>query len=321
MKKHSRIIFSYDYELSWGPWDKVPVEYIATNVRKANSAALLIIEAHKKYSIPSTWAIVGAILDTKRSPKHIMNSTNRPESVKKQFSEFCDKVGESDELFKADSRVVEQLANNSLFEIGSHTYTHIYSLESSFEELNDDFLKFNGVYEDVIGGLPVSLVMPKNQITQESISVTEINKFGVVRTNPDNWLYVQKERKKIQATVVRVVRFLDSFFPIGELLNSKSAYTGENCEYIVGQYFVRPYFGNRILRKIHLWRLQFGIRFCSFIGRECHLWSHPHNFGLDTKVAVQFLELLLSDIDKLRKSDKVTVCNMHEVRGNNGSQQ
>ena len=307
---NTKIIISYDYELSWGPWDKVPIQYIETNVKLANKAALMIIDAHKKHRIPCTWAIVGALLDVNNCPVSIMNASKRNDDVKQRFEEFCKLVGDSEALFKADVRVVEQLVHDDLFEVGSHTHTHLYSLESSFEELMDDFKRFKDIYSERIGGLPVSLVMPKNQISQDSIRVASDNRFSVVRTNPHNWLYVQKERTKLMAFVIRILRILDSFLPIVEFLNSGTEYNSENCDYIVGQYFIRPALKNRFLKKAHLLRLRFGLKYCVFIGRDCHLWSHPHNFGSCPESAINFLETLMSDICKLRKEQKVTTCTM-----------
>ena len=302
---------SYDYELSWGTWDKLPLSYTRSHVADANKAAILLIKLHRKTKIPATWAIVGAMLD-KRSPEVIMNNTKRSEKIKKDFSEFVWSLNCNDEkFFKIDKAVFNALVDDDLFEVGSHTYTHLYFLEENTTAWIDDFDQFEREYANAFGKLPVSVIFPKNQVNKLALDTAAQHSFKVVRLNEDNWLYRSTSRGKIKRSIIRILRYLDAYLPLQEFFTNTEQ--SHNLKITDGQYFFRPALNTRIQDFFHFLRLAFAINYCIFRGHNFHVWSHPHNFGGDlnrsSMNATRLFEYLLKKQDQgfiqIKKMDEL----------------
>lgn len=287
------VVISYDYELCWGVWDIVPLHYARTHVARANAAARGLVALHRKYQVPSTWAMVGAML-AESAPAALMAETARPTSQAEAFAAYVDSLAEHERggLFRADPEVLDALdQDRSLFEPASHTFSHIYALDAASDTLVDDFARFDAVFRTRFGRKAVSLVFPKNQSTEEAVRIARRFGFNKMRVNPRNWLYEQRRRNRAEALVIRALRYLDSFLPILELLPDRK---GEDPALVSGQYFFRPAFPARFLDYLHAARLRVALWYCHQQGRSCHFWSHPHNFGGDPERALANAERLLA---------------------------
>lgn len=304
------VVISYDYELCWGVWDKVSQRYVRSNVAQANAAANALVVLHRKHSIPSTWGIVGALLSDKE-PTAQMIETARSETNAEAFSAFVEQI-EDKSMFRADKAVIAALRDDPLFEPASHTYSHIYALESDELTLEDDFTRFDAIFQDQFGEgrTPTSLIFPKNQSTDAAIAIAQRFGFTKIRVNPLNWLYEQRHRKRLEANAIRVLRFLDSFLPILEIFPDRRGNVDRNL--CVGQYFFRPCFSLKFLDYLHYARLRLGLWYCCQRGKTCHIWTHPHNFGANLERSIANAERLFVLLNALKAKNRVKICHMKE---------
>jgi hypothetical protein len=309
----TKVFFSYDYELLWGVWDKTSPQYLANNVAGANSVVEAIIKTHQAHGIPATFAIVGAMLEGGAADE-LFRKTGRPEE---EFGRFKEVLQTSDgDVLKANPTGISEILNDDLFEIGSHTYSHCYALESSEAVIRSEFAAMNEVFERKFGHLPKSLVMPKNQTTPLALDVASEYGIEVVRVNPDSWLYRPVEHGGAKAKLIRLLRYADAYLPVLELFpdRSENEHSSQGLVLNRGQYFFRPDLGNRIADRAHLLRLCVALRRCIVREDSCHFWSHPHNFGRNPERSIHNLNRLLRKIRQLADDGKVSAHRMDEIQ-------
>lgn len=276
-----QVRISFDYELLWGVWDKVEPRYFQTNVSSANTAIRGILAAHRRLAIPCTFAIVGALLARNQTPRDIIKASQRPNTEKAEFDRILAKQVVTREHIQAPDDILDILRDDPLFEIGSHTHTHIYALEASESTLAADFEQFNDVFARRFDKEPRALVMPKNQVTPAALRTAKASGYHSIRVNPDAWLYRPIVRGRVMSHVIRLLRMADSFLPLIEL-NPSSMFVEQNREGLtlhVGQYFLRPWFPYRGLFTLHLLRLKLALFLAKRRVHQVHFWLHPHNLG------------------------------------------
>lgn len=306
------VTISYDYELCWGVWDAISPDYARSHVVNANAAALGLVALHRKHGLCSTWAIVGALLEPlDEAPDAALARTIRPDAQKTAFADYAAAFGADRNLFKADETVISVLRDDPLFEPASHTYTHLYMLDSEQSVLENDFALFDTVFQRVFGHRPRSIVFPKNQTTDWAVAAAKQNGFTSIRVNPASWLYEQRPRGKAQRMLVRLLRYADSFVPLLELFGDRSA--GRDPALHVGQYFFRPYFPFRFMDTLHFWRLRAGLALCRWRKRPFHVWTHPHNFGKNPERALANADRLFAHLKRGESSGAVEPCRMMDL--------
>lgn len=309
---------SFDYELLWGVWDKVPTHYVTSNVANANAATRGLLACHRKHNIPCTFAIVGAMLEGDQTPQAIMQISQRPDGDKVGFRNALTRYTDSADITRAPDDIVEILKNDPLFEVGSHTQTHIYALEASFASLEADFIAFEEIFKRRFGTSPRILVMPKNQVTSDILRIATTHGFDSVRVNPNNWIYRPVVWGPVMARLIRLIRFADTFLPLMELGSADQfveRYEG-SMRIHVGQYFLRPWFIKKGLFTMHLLRLKLALFLARIRGHQVHFWLHPHNMGRNTTQALANYDLFLSWLKRLEKEGAICFAHMSSSEGN-----
>lgn len=306
---------SFDYELLWGVWDKVPPRYVANNIANANTATRGLITAHKRHDIPCTFAIVGAMLIKNQSPHDVMASSQRPESDKMAFDAMLDDHAVTPDLTFAPDDVVDSLHDNPLFEVGAHTQTHIYALDATDAALADDFQQLKRTFIQRFGTNPRALVMPKNQVTPAAMRIARDAGFDSIRVNPDSWVYRPIVWGPMMARLIRLLRIADTFLPIVELGRAEMfAETRKNdLRLHVGQYFLRPWFARKGLFTLHLWRLKLALFIAMRRGHQVHFWLHPHNLGRSPEQALANYDLFLGWLKRHEAAASIRFAHMSDA--------
>ncbi|MEP1207431.1 MAG: polysaccharide deacetylase family protein [Rhizobiaceae bacterium] len=303
---------SYDYELFWGVWDKVSPSYVSTNVQNANAVTRGLVALHKKHGICCTFAIVGAMLDRQHAPRTIMQKSARSIEEISNFELCAAPFGDQDDLFRAPDDIIEELESDPLFELGSHTNTHIYALGASESALRADFEQFDALFFHRFGFRPKVLVMPKNQVTLEALEVAASFGYESVRVNPDIRIYRPVHWGWFTASVIRLIRFADAFLPIVEFSRTDQfteKRTGQ-MRIHVGQYFLRPWFSRTGVFTLHLLRMQLAVFLSRFRNHQVHFWLHPHNLGREPEQALANYDRFLTWLKKQEEKGTIQFSHM-----------
>ena len=109
----------------------------------------------------------------------------------------------------------------------------------------------------------------------------------------------------------RALRFADGYVGLRDNTGELSA--GGLPVDVPGSRFLRPY-SKRLpaLEPLRLRRICSELSAAAESGRVYHLWWHPHNFGVDLRENLAFLEAVLQHFDKLRGARGMLSLNMAE---------
>ncbi|MDH5766680.1 MAG: hypothetical protein OEZ38_11755 [Gammaproteobacteria bacterium] len=144
-----------------------------------------------------------------------------------------------------------------------------------------------------------SIVFPRNQVKHEYLKMLPSAGIKVYRGNPDNWLY-RDGHFAPGGSVGRVVRFLDAWLPLTGDHSSHVAIDGELIN-VPASLFLRPWSRRfSLLESLRLHRLKNAMTVAAQTGRVCHLWWHPHNFGVNLENNLAALKNLLEHYRHLK---------------------
>jgi len=184
-------------------------------------------------------------------------------------------------------------------EIASHTFSHYYCLERGQDQSSFEAdLKASIAIANLHGFEINSLVFPRNQVNAEYLCACARLGLNAYRGNPRSWIY----RTGARSALKRLLALADNYLPLsGD--NSHQIQSARLPINIPASRFLRPY--SRRLAALDGWRLR---RICRDItsaasnGRVYHLWWHPHNFGVNLRENLSFLEAVLRHFAALRST-------------------
>jgi len=270
-KCKATVEFSLDCEKIWGMKSGIPKGYLLKNIARSDHSLSRIIAEWTHGTLYLAFVMKSLPL-CKASNEDLVFLANRgyAEYASRKFTQF--------ETFEDYS-----IAPN--VKLGLHSTCHRHYTELDSVDLNleiseiNKFVAKNKKYSEIF-------VYPKNLVDSQSLS--EYSKtFKKIRVNSASWLYRTSPRGV--SLTRRMLRYLDSFFPIFELFcNKRPEYSLDNA--IVGTHFFRANLPSFLL-VLHYIRIRIGIKLMKSLGIDSHVWSHPHNFG-GREVAIKLFALL-----------------------------
>lgn len=277
---------SLDYELSWGIIEKDNLEsYKITNVANAKDVANRLLNTFEEHNIRATWAIVGIMLTEGKTNlvKHMkinyLNGNMCP------YSHVIDNPD-----YYYENEVINRIIEIESQELASHTFSHFYVNEQGQEikDFKNDLELFKLITQPYINTV-TSIVFPRNQISNNYI--LECSNF--------NYLAFRGVLEKVQFKnryFGKVINFLDSFINVLGFSSYKLNYNSDRVHgmlNIKASRFLRPCFGNYLLRRLHLKRIKSEMTYAAKNNEVYHLWWHPHNFGNHSENAFYFLSEII----------------------------
>jgi len=311
--KKINFTFSLDYELAWGVFDKLGKSYLLSNVARANTAAREILDINNRDNFPTTWAVVGVALDKSITTDKKILLVDSDFTKDASAFEFLSGISEVDleSLLNIPDGFIKDLDSSPHQELASHTFSHFYSLDVDDSLVERDFERMNEVYDFLGVNRPVSLVLPKNLATRKVIDKAVSFGIKVVRKNPNTWLYAPRKHGSFERRIIRVLRYLDSFFPVGEFFSRKES--DDAVCVTEGNFFFRPSFASAVLDRLHFFRFKLFVYGCMFTGRDVHIWSHPHNFGGDVGRSIGNYKRMVDFVKNMESSGRLDLKTMGEL--------
>lgn len=256
-----KIEFSLDCELLWGMKKGVSSHYIENNVSKSQVSLKEILSSWNPDGSNIYLAFVGKSL-----PMFEVDSNDRSYLSEIGYEKYLSKSYLKFSSF--DFKPKQENVKFGLHSIAHKFYTDLNDDEKKLEiDTITDFVKDKDEFRSIF-------VYPKNLADNESVNKYK-EEFDIIRVNSRSWLY--KTTDKGVSKTKRILRFLDSFFPVFELFcDKKPEHEIKNA--VVGTHFFRANLPNYLLY-LHYFRLKLGSLIMRFFNHKMHIWSHPHNFG------------------------------------------
>lgn len=290
----SQFVISLDFELFWGVSDTQTVASYGNNVQGEWSAVPRLLALFRRYGIKVSWATVGMAMCRNYKQWRDIRPAILPGYVRREISPYTldALVKEHPKLFFARPLVEKILATPGQ-ELATHTYSHFYCNEpgATPAQFAADLACARTIAKE-LGVHCRSLVLPRNQIAETFLSVLPAAGIQVYRGNPQHWLYRNGDAVT-GGMAGRAVRCADGCLPLSGLCDRHPEHNGELLN-LPASLFLYPWSKrHRGLAPMRLFRLKRCMTAAARAGSICHLWWHPHNFGVNTDRNLALLESLL----------------------------
>lgn len=290
----SELVISLDFELFWGVGAAHTVAGYGRNVQGEWHAVPRMLALFRRYGIRASWATVGMVLCRNFKEWREIRPSIMPGYSRKELSTYSmDKLArEKPGLFFARP-LVEQILATPGQELGTHTYSHFYCNEAGAtpEQFAAD-LACAGMIAAEMGVRCRSLVFPRNQIGDPFLAVMPAAGIEVYRGTPAHWLYRNGDAVT-GGFAGRALRFADACLPLSGRRVERLEQRGGLVN-VPASLFLYPWSSRqRLLAPVRLRRIKQCMTMAASSGGICHIWWHPHNFGVSTEHNLALLELLL----------------------------
>jgi peptidoglycan/xylan/chitin deacetylase (PgdA/CDA1 family) len=298
----SSFVISLDLELFWGVAHSRTVANYRNNIEGEWDAIPRILALFRQYGIQATWATVGMAMCRNYHQWREVRPSVLPRYARTQYSTYLldPIVREYPRLFFARPLVEEILATPGQ-ELATHTYSHFYCGEEGAtpEQFAADLACAQAIASEM-GEQCRSLVFPRNQVLGAFLGVLKGNGVQVYRGNQDHWLYRTGDLLPSKA-VGRVARFADSWLPISGHCTAFVEKTNGLVN-VPASLFLRPWSPRLAsLDSLRIARMKRAMTMAARTGGICHVWWHPHNFGINTDANLATLEVLLQHYRTLQQ--------------------
>ena len=310
------LIVSLDFELLWGMLDQSNAEDYKENVLGGRKAIPRLLDMFRKYGIHATWATVGFLFanDQEELVSCLPQEELRPTYCNKNLLPYPEigniGNGEADAPCFFGASLLNQIAQTSGQEIGSHTFSHYYCREEG--QTPAQFAADMRAAREIAqkhGFALTSVVLPRNQCEPEYTEVLRNLGFTAYRDEENDWIH---EKVKFRP-LMRLLRLADVYVP----LTGQGGYVPRNENGIwnlVGSRMYKPIFSPlRFLEKAKISRIKGQMRHAAKHNLTFHLWWHPHNVGVRTEEHLAQLEEIFDYYLTLKEKYGMESLNMAEA--------
>ena len=308
---------SLDFELFWGVRDHRTLENYGENIRNVHHVVPRLLELFSKYNVHCTWATVGFLFFNEKKEMMSYLPVQRPTYEKKDYDPYPYlEQNVLEKIYHFAPALIEQIRRIPGQEIGTHTFSHFYTLEknTTIGQFQSDLRAAIAIAKEK--GIEIkSIVFPRNQYSDEHIKACLEEGIKIYRGNALSGVYKPTSREN-EKLFRKGTRFADAYINI----------TGHHCHAIPAvseiinlpaSRFLRPYDPKfKMFDGLKLRRIKQGIKFAAKHGLIYQLWWHPHNFGKYMNENFKFLEQVLEYYHQLNREGKIESQNMLEIYSN-----
>jgi peptidoglycan/xylan/chitin deacetylase (PgdA/CDA1 family) len=310
---------SLDFELYWGMRDKKGLDSYREKLLGVRRVVPALLELFQEFGVHATWATVGFLFFESREDLLSSIPAVRPQYHRKVLSpyEHLQTIGanEQEDPFHFAPSLIRQIRKYPGQEIGTHTFSHYYCLESgqdagSFEADLRSAVQAAGKYSIKLQ----SLVFPRNQMNEDYKGICQ--KLGITsfRGNESNWLNAPRKRER-ETKLRQVLRRLDTYLSLtGHNVHSMDGGSGAPPFNLAASRFLRPWTPRwRALEALKIRRVTTCLDYAARHGGFFHLWWHPHNFSPDLEQNLRTLRPILLSYRELQGRYGLESLNMGEM--------
>jgi peptidoglycan/xylan/chitin deacetylase (PgdA/CDA1 family) len=305
-----KFVISLDFELFWGVRDKRTIENYGANILGVQLALPAMLRLFDEFGVRATFSTVGFLFAENKEVLWQYLPAVLPGYNNEKFSPYpeLDKKGfdEKDDPYHFGYSLFRQVADNPNHEIGTHTFSHYYCLETgqTIEAFEHDLAAAKKIASKE--NIRVrSLVFPRNQFNESYLSACKMAGIDSFRGNPVSWLY-EPRNKNDESLIRRSLRFIDAYINItGYHCHTKNYVSSFPITNVAASRFLRPYSKRLVfLDSLRLRRIKKAMQHAARHNKLFHLWWHPHNFGSNLHENLSFLRKILMEFRELQEKYK-----------------
>jgi len=307
---------SLDFELHWGRFDKTAIKGNEAYYIQARKAVPAILKLFQEFEVEATWATVGMLFAENLQEWQKYSPVDKPTYKSSLFSPY-DWLSNTavQDIFIFAPDLIEKILSTNGQELGSHTYSHYYTLEKgqTEQQFRQDLQAAQRIAADKFGIRLSSLVFPRNQFNKRYMGISREEGFTTVRSNPADWYWKDTSQETL---IKKIFRSGDVFFPLGQKSSfplSALHWSEEMPLEIPASRFLRPHSGYPPLNGLKFSRLKEEMTRSAKRAEIYHLWWHPHNHGRRFDESLAYLRAVLRHFCSLRERYGMISCNMSHV--------
>ena len=203
---------SLDFELFWGVRDHRTLESYGENIRNVHHVVPRLLELFSKYNVHCTWATVGFLFFNEKKEMISYLPAERPTYEKKEYDPYPYlEQNELEKIYHFAPALIEQIKRTPGQEIGTHTFSHFYTLEknTTIGQFQSDLRAAIAIAKEK--GIEIkSIVFPRNQYSDEHIKACLEEGIKIYRGNELSGIYkpISRENENIFR---KGIRFADTY--------------------------------------------------------------------------------------------------------------
>jgi peptidoglycan/xylan/chitin deacetylase (PgdA/CDA1 family) len=304
-EEQGALVISLDFELHWGVRDHCILDAAERKrLLAARSVVPGILSAFRDHGVRATWATVGLLFARSREEAQECKPLRIPNYQQKEFDPYQESLGrdESEDPFHFAPSLIRDVALVPGQEIGSHSYSHYYSLESgqTEEEFKADVASAKRIAENS-GYRLRSYVFPRNQVSVEYLPILRQAGFSAYRGTEQVASKAPVTFQKQRRPWMRALRLVDSYWNLNGCQTVEFPY-GEEPAPVDASRYLRPFSPVlRSLENVRLERIAAAMKMAAQSKRIFHLWWHPEDFAGYPERNLDFLRRVLGVYEKCRK--------------------
>lgn len=305
---------SLDFELFWGVRDHRSLQDYGENIRNVHKVVPRLLDLFAKYNVHCTWATVGFLFCKDKNELLRYSPAIKPDYQKKEYDPYPYlEQNELEGIYHFAPALIEQIRNTPGQEIGTHTFSHFYTLErnTTIEQFRSDLQTAKKIANEK--GITInSIVFPRNQYSDQHIKACLEEGIKIYRGNELSGAYKPLSREH-ENSFRRAIRFGDTFINV----------TGHHCHpvpvkgniiNIPASRFLRPYNPKfKVFDELKYNRIKNGLKYAAAHGLIYQLWWHPHNFGKYMDENFSFLERVFKVYQQLESAQKMESLTLLEI--------
>lgn len=305
---------SLDFELFWGVRDHRTLENYGNNIRNVHQVVPRLLALFEKYGVHGTWATVGFLFLNNKEELVARFPAELPDYLKKEYDPYSYiRKNELETIYHFAPALIEMIKKTPHQEIGTHTFSHFYTLEknTTISQFRED-IKAAVQAAKIFNREIKSIVFPRNQYSREHTEVCRELGIVVYRGNEESKIYSPLSREN-ENLFRRAIRLADTFINLtGHHCHELPK--GDNIINVPSSRFLRPYSHRlRFLDGCKFNRIRKSMQHAANRGLIYQLWWHPHNFGRFMDENFAFLENILKVYTQLNREEKMESLNLYEI--------
>ncbi len=303
------LVISLDFEIHWGVRDhQSPEGGYRQHLLGVRRAVPRMLDVFERYGVAATWATVGFLFATSRRERESFSPVIRPDYADPALFPYHEPTGdgEGDDPLHYAPSLIADIAKRPGQEIGTHTFSHYYCLESGQARA-----AFKADIESAVaiararGLYPRSIVFPRNQVNPDYADVLRACGIICYRGTERGWMYRAVATSDERRAYILNARRLDRYLNVsGFNLTAWRDVPQQNGLYNVpASRFLNPWNPRlRHLDPLRLRRIVKSLEVAAMRKQIVHLWWHPHNFAAYTDQNIAFLDRVLEAFARLHAS-------------------
>jgi hypothetical protein len=313
------LVISLDFELYWGVRDHRPLD-AAERKRLLAARALVpgILKVFREHAVRATWATVGLLFARSREEAEECRPRRLPRYEQATLNPYTEPLGrdESEDPFHFAPSLIRAIAQEKGQEVGSHSYSHYYSLEAGQgeEEFKADVASAKRIAENS-GYRLRSYVFPRNQVRREYLPILRQAGFSTYRGTEAAASKAPVTFQEQRNPWLRALRLMDAYWNLNGAQTVAFPSGGQPAAVDASRY-LRPFSpALRALEATHLKRIAAAMKNAAEEKQIFHLWWHPEDFASHPERNLDFLNRVLDVFDQCRRRHKMDSLAMGEVLG------